>query len=55
MKNKKILLYALFAIIATIINLISQRLILSISTNNLFFFLAIFWNFKWINCKILSR
>ena len=42
MKNNKILLYSLFAIISTIINLISQRLILLISTNNLFFLLAIF-------------
>ena len=42
MKNNKILLYSLFAIISTIINLISQRLILLTSTNNLFFLLAIF-------------
>ena len=42
MKNNRVLLYSLFAIISTIINLITQRLILLISTNNLFFFLALF-------------
>ena len=40
--NKKVFLYSIFAIIATLSNLYTQRLILSISKTNLFFILAIF-------------
>jgi len=41
MKRKKIIRYSIFAIIATIANLLTQRLILSINKNNLFFFFAL--------------
>ena len=40
-KSKKIFLYTLFAIISSIFNLLSQRIILSINNTNLFFFIAI--------------
>ena len=40
--NKKVFLYSIFAIIATLSNLYTQRLILSISKTNLFFIIAIF-------------
>ena len=40
-KGKKIFLYILFAFIATFFNLLTQRLILSFDTVNLFFLIAI--------------
>jgi len=40
-KIKKIYLFVLFAIVSTLFNLLTQRIILSINTTNLFFFFAI--------------
>ena len=42
MIKKKFILYIIFAIIATIANLLTQRLILSINNSIFFYFLAIF-------------
>ena len=41
-KEKKIFLYTLFAIISSLFNLLTQRVVLSFSKTNLFFFSAIF-------------
>ena len=43
MSKNRILLYTLFAIISIMINLLTQRLILLRSTNDFFFFLALFF------------
>lgn len=42
-KSKKTTLYILFAIVSSLFNLLTQRIILSFSKTNLFFFFAIFF------------
>ncbi len=42
MKRKKLILYIIFALVSTLANLSTQRLILSIKSTNLFFFIALF-------------
>ncbi len=41
-RKKKVILYILFAIVATIANLFTQRVVLSFSNTNLFFLFALF-------------
>ena len=61
-KRKKLLLYAIFALVASVVNIFTQRFVLSINESKLIFFLALllgtafglivkyFLDKKWIFC-----